>query len=213
VLSAGVALVASTCSSPPTLASGCWGSGGGGSVSVVSSSGAWRLGGWSSQDRLWLKSQGSHRPNEAKLVVSLNKSTRTEYALRQRICTYSEDFIMAAFFSLRARGFLTTVLVVGGGFTLADCEVPTTTMVTIFAEAVEGSVPAVSAAPPAGTSSLVNSVPVTFWRLGRVEKPRDYKIDNVSMQQLPYVTNLRDSNFIPGGSTTCALRLRITRRP
>jgi hypothetical protein len=39
-------------------------------------------------------------------------------------------------------------------------------MVTIFAEAVEGSVPAVSAAPPAGTSSPANSVPVTFWRLG-----------------------------------------------
>jgi hypothetical protein len=32
--------VASTCSSPPALASGCWGSGGGGSGSVVSSSGA-----------------------------------------------------------------------------------------------------------------------------------------------------------------------------
>jgi hypothetical protein len=38
--SAGVALVASTCSSPPALASGCWGLGGGGSGSVVSSSGA-----------------------------------------------------------------------------------------------------------------------------------------------------------------------------
>jgi hypothetical protein len=44
VPSAGVALVASTCSSPPTLASGCWGSGGGGSGSVVSSSGAGGLG-------------------------------------------------------------------------------------------------------------------------------------------------------------------------
>jgi hypothetical protein len=40
VLSTGVALVASTCSSPPALASGCWGSGGGGSGSVVFSSGA-----------------------------------------------------------------------------------------------------------------------------------------------------------------------------
>jgi hypothetical protein len=32
--------VALTCSSPPALASGCWGSGGGGSSNVVSSSGA-----------------------------------------------------------------------------------------------------------------------------------------------------------------------------
>jgi hypothetical protein len=39
VPSAGVALVASTCSSPPASASGCWGSGGGESGSVVSSSG------------------------------------------------------------------------------------------------------------------------------------------------------------------------------
>jgi hypothetical protein len=73
---------------------------------------------------------------------------------------------MAAFFSLRARGFLTTVLVASGGFTPTNCEVPSMAMVTIFAEAVEGSVPAVSAAPPAGTSSPANSVPVTFWRLG-----------------------------------------------
>jgi hypothetical protein len=38
VPSAGVALVASTCSSPPASASSCWGSGGGVSGSVVSSS-------------------------------------------------------------------------------------------------------------------------------------------------------------------------------
>jgi hypothetical protein len=40
VPSAGVASVTSTCSPPPALASGCWGSGGGESGSVVSSSGA-----------------------------------------------------------------------------------------------------------------------------------------------------------------------------
>jgi hypothetical protein len=99
----------------------------------------WQLRGWSSRDRLWLKPQGSRRPNH---------------------------FFMVAFFSLRARGFLTAVLVAGGGFTPADCEVPATAMVTIFAEAVEGSVLAVSAMPPAGTSSPASSVPVTFWRLG-----------------------------------------------
>jgi hypothetical protein len=40
VPSAGVASVASTCSSPLASASGCWGSGGGESGSIVSSSGA-----------------------------------------------------------------------------------------------------------------------------------------------------------------------------
>jgi hypothetical protein len=40
VPSAGVASVASTCSSPPASASGCWGSRGGESGSIVFSSGA-----------------------------------------------------------------------------------------------------------------------------------------------------------------------------
>jgi hypothetical protein len=80
----------------------------------------------------------------------------------KRICTYSENFFMTDFFSLRVRGLITMVLVAGGGFTPADCEVPATAMVTIFAEAVEGSVPAVSSVPPAGTSSPANSVLVTF---------------------------------------------------
>jgi hypothetical protein len=44
VPSAGAASVASTCSSPPALASACWGSGGGRSGSVVSASGAGSLG-------------------------------------------------------------------------------------------------------------------------------------------------------------------------
>jgi hypothetical protein len=73
---------------------------------------------------------------------------------------------MADFFSLRAHGFISTVLVAGGGVTPADCKVPATAMVTIPVEVVDGSVPAVSAAPPTGTSSLVNLVPITFWHLG-----------------------------------------------
>jgi hypothetical protein len=158
--------VASTCSSPPALASGCWGSGGGASGSVVSSSGAGGSGAGVAEIGFGLNPMAVADLMKQKSVVSLNKSTRTEYALRQRICTYSEDFFMAAFFSLRARGFLTTALVAGGRFTPADCEVPATAMVTIFAEAVEGSVPTVSAAPPAGTSSPANSVLVTIWRLG-----------------------------------------------
>jgi hypothetical protein len=67
---------------------------------------------------------------------------------------------------IRARGFITTVLVAGGGVTPADCEVPVTAMVTIPVEVVDGSVPAVSAAPPVGTSSPANSVLINFWRLG-----------------------------------------------
>jgi hypothetical protein len=86
------------------------------------------------------------------------------YAIR--IYTYSEDFFMTAFFILRARGFSTTVLVAGGGVTPAGCEVPATAMVTILSEVLDGSIPAVSAASSAGTSSLAKSVPVTFWRLG-----------------------------------------------
>jgi hypothetical protein len=74
----------------------------------------------------------------------------------KRICTYSEDFFMTAFFSLRARGFLTTILIAGGGVTPADCEVPATAMITIPAEVVDGSVPAVSTASSAGTSSLLH---------------------------------------------------------
>jgi hypothetical protein len=73
---------------------------------------------------------------------------------------------MEDFFSLRARGFITTVLVAGGGVTPADCEVPATAMVTIPVEVVDGSVPAVFEVPPTGTSSPVNSVSITFWRLG-----------------------------------------------
>jgi hypothetical protein len=44
VPSAGAAAGASTCSSPPALASACWGSGGGRSGSVVSVSGPGPLG-------------------------------------------------------------------------------------------------------------------------------------------------------------------------
>jgi hypothetical protein len=84
----------------------------------------------------------------------------------KRIYTYSEDFVMTAFFILRARGISTTVLVAGGGVTPAGCVVPVTAMVTIPAEVVDGSVPAVSAASSVGTSFPANSVPTTFWRLG-----------------------------------------------
>jgi hypothetical protein len=58
---------------------------------------------------------------------------------------------MTTFFILKARGISTTVLVAGGGLTPADCAVPTTAMVTVPAEVVDGSVP-------------------TSWRLGSGEE-------------------------------------------
>jgi hypothetical protein len=68
---------------------------------------------------------------------------------------------MAGFLSLSTRGFT------GGGVTSAEgarCpgEVPTTAMVTIPAEVVDGFIPALSAEAPAGTSSPANAVPTTF---------------------------------------------------
>jgi hypothetical protein len=78
---------------------------------------------------------------------------------------------MPDFFSLSARGFTTTVLIAGGGVTPAKgagCpdEVPATAMVTTPVEVVDGSVPAVSAEPPAGTLSPANAVLTTFQRVG-----------------------------------------------
>jgi hypothetical protein len=78
---------------------------------------------------------------------------------------------MLDFFSLSARGFTTTVLIAGGRVTPAEdagCpgEVPTTAMVTTPADVVDGSVPIVSAEPPAGTSSPAKVVPIIFWPLG-----------------------------------------------
>jgi hypothetical protein len=78
---------------------------------------------------------------------------------------------MPDFFSLSARGFATMVLIDGGRVTPTEGagrpgEVPATVMVTAPAEVVAGSIPAVSAEPPAGTSSPANAVLTTFWCLG-----------------------------------------------
>jgi hypothetical protein len=82
---------------------------------------------------------------------------------------------MPDFFSLSARGFTTMVLIAGGGVTPAEgagcpSELPATAMVTAPAEVVDGSIPEVSAEPPAGTSSPANAVPTTFWHLGSGEE-------------------------------------------
>jgi hypothetical protein len=92
------------------------------------------------------------------------------YIMQENIYTYSEDFFMTAFFTLRARGISTTVLVAGGGVTPAGCAVPATAMVTTPADVVDGSVLAVSAASSAGTSFLASLVSAISWRLGSGEE-------------------------------------------
>jgi hypothetical protein len=78
---------------------------------------------------------------------------------------------MAGFLSLSTHGFTTTIVITGGRVTPTEgarCpgEVPAMAMVTTPAEVVDGFVPAISAEPPAGTSSPANAVPTTFSRLG-----------------------------------------------
>jgi hypothetical protein len=73
---------------------------------------------------------------------------------------------MTSFFILRAHGILSSELIADGRVTPTGCTVPATVMVTIPAEVVDGSIPAVSAASSAGTSLPANSVSTTFWRLG-----------------------------------------------
>jgi hypothetical protein len=65
--------------------------------------------------------------------------------MQEKIYTYSKDFFMTAFFTLRAHGISTTVLVASGGVTPAGSTVPATAMVTTPAEVVDGSNPAVFA--------------------------------------------------------------------
>jgi hypothetical protein len=142
--SAGAVSGASTCSSPPALASPCWGSGGGRSGSVVSASGAGSLG---------ADPPGADGSGAGVAVAGFNlcgvaladlikqiqlsyKSKRVECLLCNKMQTYSIAFFMIAFFTRIAhRG----VLVAGGGVTPANGAVPTTAMVTVTEAA--GSVP------------------------------------------------------------------------
>jgi hypothetical protein len=63
------------------------------------------------------------------------------FIAQKKMYTYSEDFFMTAFFTLRACGVLSTVLVAGGGVTSAGGAVPATTMVTAPVAETDGSVP------------------------------------------------------------------------
>jgi hypothetical protein len=99
--------------------------------------------------------------------------------MQEKIYTYSEDFFMTAFFTLRAHGVSTTVLVAGGGVTPAGGTVPATAIGTIPVAVVSGSVP-------------------TSWRLGSGDEADRLQKDSVSMQQHRYLTIQQGSKFIPG---------------
>jgi hypothetical protein len=102
------------------------------------------------------------------------------FIMQEKIYTYSEDFFMIAFFTLRARGVSTTVLVVGCRVTPAGGAESSMAMVTILGEVVAGSVP-------------------TSWRLGSGGEVDGQQKDSVSTQKYQYVTFQQGSNFIPGG--------------
>jgi hypothetical protein len=91
------------------------------------------------------------------------------FIVQAKIYTYSEDFIMTAFFTLRARGVSTTVLIAGGRVTSAGGVVPTTIMVTDPVKEADGSVP-------------------TSWRSGLGGEAGGLQKDNVSVQQYRYMT-------------------------
>jgi hypothetical protein len=115
---------------------------------------------------------------------------------------------MAGFLSLSTRGFTTTVLITGDGVTPAEgarCpgEVPATAMVTTSAEVVDWSVPAVSAEPPAGTSSRANAVPSPFWHLGSGGEE-----EGLPHRQNKHPTTTRLDNSTRWRSHTWWIRLR-----
>jgi hypothetical protein len=103
--------------------------------------------------------------------------------MQENIYTYSEDFFMTAFFTLRAHGISTMVLVAGGGVIPAGCTVPATAMVTTLVEVVYGSVPAVSAASSAGTSFPSESGLGHLLAFGVGRRSRRTAKKSVSMQQ------------------------------
>jgi hypothetical protein len=83
---------------------------------------------------------------------------------KREMYTYSKDFFMTAFLTLRARGISTTILVAGGGVTPASGVVPATATVTAPIAEADGSVP---------TSS----------HLGSGGEAGGLQMDNVSVQQ------------------------------
>jgi hypothetical protein len=116
---------------------------------------------------------------------------------------------MTGFLSLSTHGFTTMVLITDGGVTPAEgarCpgEVPAMVMVTTLAEVVDGFVPVVSAEPPAGTSSLANAVPTTFWCLGSGGEEEE----GLQHRQSKHPTTTRLDNSTRRRSHTWWIRLR-----
>jgi hypothetical protein len=171
VPSAGAASEASTCSSPPDLASACWGSGGGKSGSVVSASGAGSLGVGSSRadgSGAGVAAAGSGLCLTALADLmkqnQLYQSKKIERSLCKKMYTYSEDLFMTTFFTLIACGVPTMVLIAGGGVTSAGGAVPTTAMVTNPVAEAAGSV-------------------TISWHSGSGGEASGLQTDNVSVQQ------------------------------
>jgi hypothetical protein len=69
------------------------------------------------------------------------KSKSVDCSLRNKMCTYSEDLFMIAFFTRMTHGVSASVLAAGGGATPAGGVVPSTAMVTDPAAEAAGSVP------------------------------------------------------------------------
>jgi hypothetical protein len=86
---------------------------------------------------------------------------------------------MTAFFTLKASGVSTTVLVAGGGVTPAGGVVPATAMVTAPVVEADGSVPTTSRSSSGGEAGGL-------------------QMDNVSVRQFRYLTIQQGSKFIPG---------------
>jgi hypothetical protein len=89
------------------------------------------------------------------------------FIVQAKIYTYSEDFFMTAFFTLRAPGISSTVLVAGGRVTSAGGAMPAMAMVTDPVAEADGSIP-------------------TSWRSGSGGEAGGLQKDNVSVQQ--YIT-------------------------
>jgi hypothetical protein len=94
------------------------------------------------------------------------------FIVQAKIYTYSEDFFMTTFFTLKARGVSTTVLVAGGGVTSVGGAVPTMAMVTAPIAEADGSVP-------------------TSWRSGSAGEAGGLQKDNVNVQPYRYMTTRR----------------------
>jgi hypothetical protein len=183
--------VALTCSSPPALASACWGSGGGRSGSVVSASGAGSLGAGSSGASgsgagVALARFGlclitlADLMKQNQLCQYTSPEEQDVYCAKKAMDTYSEDFFMIDYFTLKAGSVSTTVLVAGCGVTPAGGAVPTMAMVTAPIAEADGSVP-------------------TSWRSGSGGEVGGLQKDNVSVQQYKYMTTQQGNIFIPGG--------------